>query len=40
VDYLSLDMSEAPSGRYKLRVEISDLGSGKRVSRDTEFSIR
>lgn len=40
VDYLSLDMSEAPSGRYRLRVEISDLGSGKRVSRDTEFSIR
>jgi hypothetical protein len=40
VDYLSLDMSEAPSGRYTLRVEISDLGSGKRVSRDTEFSIR
>jgi GWxTD domain-containing protein len=40
VEYLSLDMSAAPAGRYKLRVEISDLGSGKRVSRDTEFTVR
>ncbi|WP_353266822.1 GWxTD domain-containing protein [Gemmatimonas sp.] len=40
VEYLSLDMSAATAGRYRLRVEISDLGSGKRVSRDTEFFIK
>lgn len=40
VEYLSLDMSAATAGRYKLRVDISDLGSGQRVSRDTEFTIR
>jgi hypothetical protein len=40
VEFLSLDMSDAPAGRYTLRVEISDLGSGKKVFRDTEFSLR
>jgi GWxTD domain-containing protein len=40
VDYLSLAMTDAPAGLYHLRVEILDLGSQKRTTRSTEFTIR
>ena len=40
VEFLSLDLSDATAGRYTLRVEISDLGSGQKAARNTEFSIR
>lgn len=40
VEYLSLDMATAPAGRYRLRVEIQDLGTKERTLRDTEFLIR
>lgn len=40
VEFFSLDLSEQSSGRYRLRVEITDLGNGKKTSRSTEFTIR
>lgn len=40
VEFFSLDLSEQSSGQYRLRVEITDLGNGKKTSRSTEFTIR
>lgn len=40
VEYLSLDMANAPAGAYRLRVTITDQVSGKRTQRDTEFRLR
>jgi GWxTD domain-containing protein len=40
VEYLSLDLSDASAGAYRLRVEITDLTNGKKTSRQTEFTIR
>ncbi len=40
VEYLSLDMTQAPSGGYRLRVEVTDLSNQKKTARNTEFRIR
>lgn len=40
VDYLSLDLAESPSGTYRLRVEVLDLATQRRTSRETQFRIR
>lgn len=40
VEYLSLDMTQAPSGGYRLRVEVTDLVNQKKTARNTEFRIR
>ncbi|MBL0169264.1 MAG: GWxTD domain-containing protein [Gemmatimonadaceae bacterium] len=40
VEFLSLDVSDSPPGTYRLRVEITDLGNGRRTSRLTEFRIK
>jgi hypothetical protein len=40
VEYLSLDMTQAPSGGYRLRVEVTDLANQKKTARNTEFRIR
>lgn len=40
VEFLSLDLSDSSAGTYRLRVEITDLGNGKKTSRTTEFRIK
>jgi hypothetical protein len=40
VEFLSLDLSDASIGGYRLRVEVTDAVSGKKTSRETVFSIR
>ena len=40
VEYLSLDMSQAPPGGYRLRVEVTDLANQRKTARNTEFRIR
>jgi len=40
VEYLSLDMTQAPSGGYRLQVEVTDLSNQKKTARNTEFRIR
>lgn len=40
VEFLSLDLSDASAGNYRLRVEIVDLVSNKKTSSQTEFTIR
>ncbi|MEQ1693096.1 MAG: GWxTD domain-containing protein, partial [Gemmatimonas sp.] len=40
VEFLALDLSDSSAGTYRLRVEITDLGNGKRTSRQTEFRIK
>ena len=40
VEYLSLDLSDSPSGEYRLRVDITDLANQKKTTRQTAFTIR
>lgn len=40
VEYLALDLSDSPSGEYRLRVDIIDLTNQKKTSRQTAFTIR
>jgi hypothetical protein len=40
VEFLSLDTGQAPRGRFALRIDITDFGSGQRVARETEFTVR
>lgn len=40
VEYLSLDLSDSPSGEYRLHVDITDLANQKKTSRQTAFIIR
>ena len=40
VEYLSLDMTQAPTGGYRLRVEVTDLANQKKAARSTTFSVR
>ena len=40
VEYLSLDMTQAPAGGYRLRVEVTDLSNQKKTARITEFRMR
>ena len=39
VEHVALSLREAPAGRYKLSVEISDIASGARASRSTPLLI-
>jgi GWxTD domain-containing protein len=40
VEFLSLDLADATAGAYRLRVEVTDSGTGQKTSRQTEFRIR
>jgi GWxTD domain-containing protein len=40
VEFLSLDLATSPPGAYRLRLEITDLESRRRVARETAFRIR
>jgi hypothetical protein len=40
VEYLSLDMTQAPPGGYRLRVEVTDLANQKKAARSTTFRVR
>jgi GWxTD domain-containing protein len=40
VEYLSLDMTQAPPGGYRLRVEVTDLANQKKTARNTVFIVR
>lgn len=40
VEYLSLDMTQAPAGGYRLQVEVTDLSNQKKTARTTEFRMR
>jgi hypothetical protein len=40
VEYLSLDMTQAPAGGYRLRVEVTDLANQKKTARNTAFIVR
>jgi GWxTD domain-containing protein len=40
VEFLSLDLADATSGAYRLRVEVTDMVTGQKTSRQTEFRIR
>ncbi len=40
VEYLSIDMSGAPAGAYRLKVEVTDLANNKKTARNTEFRMR
>lgn len=40
VESLSLSLTDQAAGRYRLRIDITDLGNGKKTSRETEFTIR
>lgn len=40
VEYLSLDLSDASPGTYRLRIDVLDLTNAKKTSRQTEFVIR
>ena len=40
VEYLSLDMTQAPAGGYRLRVEVTDLANQKKTARNTGFIVR
>lgn len=40
VEFLSLDLSDQSAGSYRLRVEVTDVATGKKTSRQTEFTIR
>jgi GWxTD domain-containing protein len=40
VEYLSLDMTQAPPGGYRLRVEVTDLANQKKTARNTVFMVR
>jgi hypothetical protein len=39
VDYVTLDLGNAPAGQYLLSVEITDLANNQRVSRESAVSI-
>lgn len=40
VEFMSLDLSSTSAGSYRLRVDITDLVSGKKTSRVTGFTVR
>jgi hypothetical protein len=39
VEYLTLDLGQAPAGRYRLAVEVTDLVSVKRTVRESAITI-
>ena len=40
VEFLSLDLSDAAAAEYRLRIEVTDLATGKKSLRETGFRIR
>lgn len=40
VEFMSIDMSVATAGTYRMRIEITDLGNGKKTSRLTNFVVQ
>lgn len=40
VEFMSIDMSVATAGAYRMRIEITDLGNGKKTFRQTDFVVR
>ncbi|MCA0375052.1 MAG: GWxTD domain-containing protein [Gemmatimonadetes bacterium] len=40
VEYLTLEMADAPAGTYRLRVTLTDRATGTKTQRDTEFRLR
>jgi hypothetical protein len=40
VEFMSLDLSDASPGEYRLRVDVTDLVSGRKTSRTTRFAVR
>lgn len=40
VEFMSIDMSVAASGSYRLRLEVTDLHNGKKTFRETQFVVR
>ena len=38
-EYVSIDISDSPAGRYDLTIVVTDVASGKQITRDTEFYI-
>jgi hypothetical protein len=38
-DYLTLDLGDAPAGRYRLSVEVVDLVTGQRATRETAVTV-
>ncbi len=40
VEFLSVDLSNQSAGTYRLRIDVTDQANGKKVSRQTTFTIR
>ena len=40
VDHLTVDLAEAPSGKYSLSVEVTDRANGRKVTRTQPFVVR
>ena len=40
VEFLKLDLSGSPAGDYRLRVDVTDLATQRKTSRQTELRIR
>ncbi|HUU27855.1 MAG TPA: GWxTD domain-containing protein [archaeon] len=38
-EYISIDITDSPPGRYSLNIEVTDVASGRKIDRDNEFSI-
>ena len=39
VAYVELDLGDTYQGRYEVRVEVTDLNSGKMIGRETTFQV-
>ena len=39
VEWISIDISDSPPGDYKLNIVVTDAATGKKLIRDTVFSI-
>lgn len=40
VEFFALNLSDQAPGTYRLKVDVTDTGNGKKTSRETEFTIR
>ncbi|MFC1614842.1 hypothetical protein ACFL5K_06045 [Gemmatimonadota bacterium] len=39
VEWISIDISDSPPGEYNLNIVVTDLATGKKVSRESVFSV-
>jgi len=39
VEWISIDISDSPPGDYKLNIVVTDAATGRKITRDTVFSI-